>query len=67
MSLGLFSCCRFGGQGMELPVSLCHHKPEPHLISARKQVSQTAPGPSVARWMAVRHHEPFPSCTKGAL
>lgn len=52
---------------MELPVSLCHHKPEPHLISARKQVTQTVPGPSGARWMAVRHHEPFPSCTKGAL
>lgn len=29
------------------------HKLEPRLISSRKQLSQTAPGPSAARWMAV--------------
>lgn len=34
-------------------MSPCCHKPEPRLISARKQVSPTAPGPSAVRWMVV--------------
>lgn len=34
-------------------MSVSCHKLEPRLISVRKEVSQTAPGPSAVRWIVV--------------